>query len=55
MGRENCNTYDLIGDNSYCAYFDYGCFECHKINNCPDGLDDDDDDYDAEVDFYEEY
>ena len=37
---------DYLGKEIYCSYFDFGYAKCINIKVCPDGLDDDDDDYD---------
>lgn len=54
MSREYCTMHQIIGGNWYCDYFDYGCFKCEQVKNCPDGLDDDDEFDDEFDDDYEE-
>lgn len=51
MGRENCSMCDLVGNDIYCSYYDYAFYRCDQINHCPDGLDDDDDDFNGNEDY----
>lgn len=49
MGRENCNMCSCLGDTIYCDYYDVFYMKCSDMENCPEGLDDEDLD---EEDFY---
>jgi hypothetical protein len=54
MGRENCQMCHFLGDTMYCDFYDVFYAKCEGINICPDGLDEDEDEYDDD-DIYDEY
>ena len=52
MGREQCGMCDYLGSTRYCDYFDAFSMKCSSIKygDCPDGLDDDDEDEEWDID-----
>ncbi len=53
MGRENCSTCDWLMGEMYCGDRDFAYAKCTDMKECPEGLDDDDEDLD-QADFEEE-
>jgi len=54
MGRENCSMTDHLGGEIYCGYYDVFFMKCNDCLECPEGLDDEDDDYYNDDDYYED-
>jgi len=57
MGRERCMMTEGIDGKIYCAYYDFAVMLCEENEDCPEELDDDEDDYfhddfDDKEDFY---
>ena len=48
MSRDNCEMIDWLGNTPYCSYYDFGYMKCDDKDVCPDGWDDDDDEWDEE-------
>lgn len=45
MGREYCQMCEVHRGKIFCSYYDVFTHECHEINDCPEGLDDDEPEY----------
>ena len=57
MGRERCMMCEELSGKLYCGYYDIAVMLCEENQDCPEELDDEDDDYfqddfDDKEDFY---
>lgn len=44
MGRERCMMCEELSGKIYCGYYDIAVMLCEENQDCPEELDDDDDD-----------
>lgn len=49
MDRTDCNMNHWLGNKIFCSYYDVFYMRCDNVKDCPEHLDDDeDDDFDEE-------
>jgi hypothetical protein len=53
MGREQCQMCQVVGGKVYCDYYDFMYMLCEEQEHCPDGLDDNELEYDEYEDDYD--
>jgi hypothetical protein len=50
MGRENCMMCEELSGKIYCGYYDFAVMLCEENLDCPEKLDEDDEDEITEED-----